>query len=223
MLLSMNLFLLASAFLMLFLLSELIFRKFKPEPEYTRKAVHIGTGLLTLLFPIMLDSVAEVLVLCISFMLLLIASQRWNLLPSINDVKRKTYGSLSYPIAVILSFWAMEVFADGEGKGRLIWFYLPVLTMAIADPAAALIGRSISSRKFLIGDGSKSLAGCVAFWIFARLVCTFSFFLLELNVNPLLALPGIGVGSMTAEAVSPYGLDNLTIPIAVLLYLYVFL
>lgn len=221
--LSANLFFLATAFLILFALSELIFRIFKPEAEYTRKGVHIGTGLLTLLFPLLLESTAEVVLLCTSFILLLASSRRWNFLPSINGVERKTYGSLSYPIAVILSFWAMETFAEEQGKARLIWFYLPVLTMAIADPAAAIIGRHFKSRKFNIGDGTKSLAGCLAFWISARLVCGVSLVLLGFNINPLIAMPGIGVSSMTAEAVSPYGLDNLTIPMAVLLYLYIFL
>jgi len=221
--LSLNLFLLAGAFLMLFALSEIVFRVSKCEAEYTRKGVHIGTGLLTLLFPLLLDSMTEVILLCVSFMLILLASQRWNLLPSINDVGRKTYGSLSYPVSVILSFWAMETFANNEGNERLIWFYLPILTMAIADPAAAFIGRRFSSKKFRIGDGTKSVAGCVGFWIFARLVCTGLCFFLGLNVNPLFALPGVGIVSMTAEAASPYGFDNLTIPLSVLGYLYVFL
>lgn len=221
--LSMNLFLLGAAFLALFGISELIFKKFKPEVEYTRKIVHIGTGLLTMLFPLLLDSMTEVVILCAAFIFILIASQRLGLLPSVNGVNRKTYGSLSYPVAVILSFWAMETFAEGEGTERLIWFYLPILTMAIADPAAALIGRRVNSRKFQVGDVTKSVAGCLTFWIVARLICMASFFFLDLNENPLFALPGVAVGSMTAEAISPYGLDNLTIPLSVLLYLYVFL
>lgn len=52
---------LAAAFLGLFGIAEWLFVTYKPQAEYTRKFVHIGTGLLSLLFPLLLTSVWSVL------------------------------------------------------------------------------------------------------------------------------------------------------------------
>ena len=72
------LLILSSAFLGLFALAELLFHVAKMRAEYTRKLVHAGTGLLTLLFPVYLDHVWQVLVICASFLLLLVLSMRFR-------------------------------------------------------------------------------------------------------------------------------------------------
>ena len=89
-----NTALLASSFLALFGIAEILYHFLKMQAELTRKIVHIGTGLLTLLFPLMLSNHWYVLFLCTSFAAILLASLRLNLLPSINAIGRKSAGSL---------------------------------------------------------------------------------------------------------------------------------
>src|ERR1043166_6531998 len=88
---------LTGCFLALFLIAELLYRVMHVEAEYTRKLVHAGTGLLTLLFPIFLSQVWQAGVLCGSFLLLLLISLRIGWLPSINAVDRKTAGEWVFP------------------------------------------------------------------------------------------------------------------------------
>src|SRR4051794_39802502 len=95
---------LAAAFLLLFAAAEIIYRRGGVKAEYTRKMVHIGTGLLTLLFPLYLNEAWQVILLCSSFLLILILSLKFNWLPSINKVGRKTAGSWLYPIVVVFTF-----------------------------------------------------------------------------------------------------------------------
>src|SRR5690606_10098770 len=99
---------LAGAFAALFAAAEVLYRVWRMNAEVTRKVVHIGTGLLALLFPLVLTSHWQVLALCGSFAVLLWISIRYKFLPSINGIRRKSYGSLGYPISVYVSFLAYE-------------------------------------------------------------------------------------------------------------------
>jgi phytol kinase len=79
-----NTAMLAGAFLALFGLAELLYHYLNVKAELTRKLVHAGTGLLTLLFPVMLNNHWLVLLLCSAFAVILLLSLRFNLLRSIN-------------------------------------------------------------------------------------------------------------------------------------------
>ena len=87
---------LVGSFAALFAGAELLYRVWRMNAETTRKVVHVGTGLLALLFPLALTSHWQVLALCGSFAVLLWISIRYKLLPSINGIRRKSYGSLGY-------------------------------------------------------------------------------------------------------------------------------
>jgi hypothetical protein len=85
---------LAASFLALFGLAELGYHVFKYQGENTRKFVHIGTGLLTMLFPLVFEEMIWVVLLCLSFLILLLLSQRFHFLKSINDIDRHSHGSI---------------------------------------------------------------------------------------------------------------------------------
>jgi len=211
------LIILAGAFLMLFIISEFIYRVFHVKTEYTRKFVHIGTGLLTMFFPILLSSHWEVLFLCASFMFILILSFKFKFLPSVNAIKRKSFGSICYPIAVYFSYLAFSIVkARGVSTlAPLLFYYLPILIMALCDPIAALVGKKYPIRKYKVGSGTKSIGGSSSFLI-AAVVLTlslmfsfqseFSFWLLV--ITALLT----SISTMIVEAISPNGFDNFTIP-----------
>jgi phytol kinase len=221
-----NAFFLSTHFLTLFAFAEVLHRKYRLESEYTRKFVHIGTGLLTLLFPLMLRSHWEVLLLCSGFAALLLISRRGGYLPSINGIRRISHGSLCYPAAVYLAFFVYDCMKQQEHPTwpPLLYFYAPILTMALCDPLAALTGRRLPLRVFKIGADVKSVGGSAAFLGSAWL----------LNAGLLLAFQtgGGSVGQVfglafalaaatcLVEACTPYGLDNFTIPVAALCVLF---
>lgn len=209
-----NLLWLSGFFLTLFTVAELLYRFAKINAEYTRKFVHIGTGLLTMLFPIMFTHYAWVVGICTLFFIVLSLSIKFGFLPSINAIERKSHGSLSYPIIVILAF-IFYYFKKSDLSQDYFYFYIPVLTMALADPAAALFGKKFPIGKYLIGKEQKTLVGSFAFFIVAGLV-TF----LLLPTNNLLFLILIPLVAALAEAFSTKGLDNLTIPITIISILY---
>jgi phytol kinase len=206
---------LACAFLLLFALAELLYRVFKVKAEYTRKLVHLCTGLITLLFPVFLESHWYVLALCLSFLIILLLSLRLGWLPSINNIDRVSRGSISYPLAVYVCFYTYTFFDN------YIFFYLPVLVLAVADPMAALWGRKYPRGRYIIFHEQKTVVGSAAFFVSALIV---SFFLFTSFSN--FQAPGVWVMSVfvalvtcIAESISQKGYDNLAIPFCALVIL----
>lgn len=215
-----NTTLLAACFLLLFGLAEILYHKFAVRVEYTRKIVHLGTGLLTLLFPLLLDNHWLVLFLCASFLLILIASIKLGILRSINAIDRISYGSISYPIAVYGCYLAYNYF-----NNNLVFFYLPILVLAICDPLAALIGKKIPIGKFKIIKDTKTMVGTGSFFISSfilSLVILYSFDAAYKTSSILLAVT-IAAFTSAVEAISIKGLDNITIPVTVISILILFI
>ncbi len=219
-----NISLLATAFLTLFGTAEVLFHKFMWKAEYTRKLVHIGTGLLTLLFPLFINEINGVAFLCFSFITILILSMKYDLLQSINGVKRKTFGSILYPIIVFVTYFVYKQ------EGHLIYFYAPILTMAIADPMAALVGKRWQKGVYHIykndsqtnpelRENQKTVIGSFAFLVTAFFVNygLFTWFSLE---HQFLTCVLIASSTMIIEGISTNGYDNFTIPLTVLVVLY---
>lgn len=208
--------LLACCFLALFGFAEFLYHKRKLGAEWTRKIVHIGTGLLTLLFPVFLDSHWQVLFLCGSFLVILLASLQFHFLPSINGIDRRSYGSILFPIVVYGCFLVYVL----EEKGTLL-FYLPILIMAICDPVAAFFGKKYPYGSYRVGRGIKTLSGSAAFFVSCFLVTAATFYLFDMNVTSTVAvlLVLVPVVATVSEAVGSKGTDNFTLPASVLLTL----
>lgn len=210
-----NSFILAACFLGLFVTAEVIYRLFPVKAEYTRKLVHTGTGLLALLFPVLLSSHWAVLILCAAFALILTISLQYKLLPSINAIERQSAGSLAYPAAVYICFLVYEF-----NTFQYIYYYLPILVLAICDPMAALTGSRWQWGKFQIRKESKTLMGSTMFFISAVVLIllmiryTSSFPLSESTVMKTIF---IALTATVTEAITKKGWDNLSIPMAVLL------
>ncbi len=212
-----NMLILSGLFLSLFGLAEILYHFVKVKVELTRKLVHIGTGLLTFLFPIMLGNHWFVLILCASFALILIVSLKYKLLPSINAIDRDSVGSLAYPVAVYGCYLAYDYFDQ-----NYIFFYLPILILSICDPLAALFGKRWPIGKYKIGMDNKTLMGSGVFFVSAVILILLFFFFPRVEKSTLeLVLHSIFIAFIAAfvEAYSKRGYDNLTIPASVLVCL----
>lgn len=207
----------STAFLLLFAISEWLYLKKNVQVEITRKISHIGTGILTLLFPVFLTSHWEVLILCSSFLVLLVLSIRFKFLKGINNVERTTYGSVLYPVAVYLVYLAYA------STGNLGHFYAPILILAISDPVAALVGKNWPMFPYSIGSEEKTVAGSVAFSISAFFIAGMIWIVggEVLSVQSIFTVLAIAILSALTEAVSLKGWDNLSIPLSVLLVIWV--
>ena len=211
-----NTFFLATGFLLLFASGEFMYHKLKLKAELTRKYVHFLTGFLTLLFPFMLNNHWFVLLLCGLFAALLILSKRLKLLPSINNINRESTGSFLYPVVVYSCYFISDLL---EAK---IYFYIPILILAVADPFAALFGKKWPSGQYTIFGHSKTLVGSIAFFVCSLITVTITFWLngfLIYQIIPIIF--SLAFSTTMVEAISHKGYDNLTIPgIALLILMF---
>lgn len=199
-------------FLIVFAIGEVAYRVFKVNSEYTRKWSHIASGILALSFPYFLKTWQMVGLICFIFTVILLLSKRYKFLPSINSVERKTFGSFLFPLAVFVSYLSMVVFVQP------VYFFLPVLVLAVCDLSAAIIGKRRPIVKIKLNKESKSLGGYVAFVLSAMLILMLFVHYNFLIFTPLLLL--LPFFWAFVELVSPKGTDNISIPIAVILSLF---
>ncbi|MCA6362959.1 MAG: phosphatidate cytidylyltransferase [Bacteroidetes bacterium] len=210
---------LGACFLALFSTGEILYHKFGVRAEYTRKLIHLGTGVLTLLFPVFLRSHWFVLLLCGAFAVILLTSLKFNLLKSINAIDRKSHGSISYPAAVYGTFLFYDFFSGTHPQKA--YFYIPVLMLAVCDPIAALSGKRWPWKPFQVGSGKKTLTGSLMFFISASLLSGILLYTLSETSNSNLITLSLLLGAFGAfiEAISRNGFDNLLIPLISILVL----
>jgi phytol kinase len=187
-----------------------------PHPEWARKLLHIGVGLVGYGFPFVMHSRLEVWITCGVAALTMLALRLYKPLKHgfggvLSNVNRVSLGEFYF----LLGLPALFTLSQG---GALYGTSLAILTFA--DSVAALVGTFYGKHKFGPGPEAKSLEGSLAFFGVGFLVC-----LLGLSVNglPLLeaALAALAVSSMMAllEAVAKDGLDNLLLPVCTYLLL----
>ena len=94
--------------------------------------------------------------------------------------------------------------------------------MAIGDPIACMIGKRFPVGPYKFGVAQKTMAGSFAFFITAFLISILflSFTNEALKVSILPAAIYLALGTTIAEGLTGKGYDNLTIPLAASLILF---
>ncbi len=195
----------------------LLRRAGRMDAETSRKAVHIGMGLVTAVFPWIFCEAWPVLVLTGSFLALLIALRAVPALRSrfgsvLGGVARVSWGELYFPIAS----GALFILTHREP----INYVIPTLILALADAAAALVGTRYGRHRYLADEGEKSWEGSGAFFVVALLCTVLPLMLTGVDFTHAL-LTGLCVAllSMLLEATAWRGLDNLFVPLSTLVLL----
>jgi phytol kinase len=193
-------------------LGETVRRVFAVKPEGTRKLVHVLMGLTASAFPWFFRDVRPVLLVCAVFAAVLGGSLMLSRLSSVHGVDRRTAGALWFPLGVAVVFVAAE--------GRTDLYVIPMVVLSLADPAAAIVGRTYGAHRFRAARDSKSLEGSLAFLLVAS-GCLFVTLRLTTPLGPELGVRALGIGALLAgiEAVAPAGSDNVLVPVAALLLL----
>ncbi len=209
----------AFAFGLIISTSEILYRTGRVKAEITRKLAHSAACLLSLSFPLVYNSYEPVLIMGMGFYLLLIVARYKQLLQSIHNVTRKTYGSFLLPLAISGAFY-VSVFLDSS-----LYFILPIVILGVSDSLAGITGEVFGKglQKIAIHRISfeKTYLGTTIFFTTA--------FLLTLIIIPfhdggftiktLSTAIAIGLGASAIEVLSPKGLDNITIPLTTILIL----
>ena len=176
--------------------------------ELVRKVVHIGTGNIVLLawwmkIPGWIGVSAGVF-----FAIVTLASYRFQLLPRIDNVGRKSFGTFFYAVSIAVLvgwFW---------GVNRPEFGVLGILVMTWGDGLAGLVGKRFGRHRYQLWGMEKSWEGSLTMAIVATLVSAIILSNVVGSVAQLITIAfTVGILSAVLEAFSNLGIDNLTVPI----------
>ncbi len=210
------------AFAIVLATGEILHHILKVKSEYTRKFSHSTATLLSLTFTLVYKSYEYVLVMGIIFFVVLFVAKHKNLLKSIDDVSRTTYGSILLPVAICSAF----VIAHLAGDNKL--FIIPMLILGISDSLAGITGvfygkklRQVIIHGWNLG---KTYVGSLVFFLTSLVICLYAlhWFTGLLSPKTLFAAFTVALGAALVELFSSKGLDNITVPLTALVILSLF-
>ena len=198
---------------------------FKWQAFFTRKLIHIGAGMWVWGVVLLFDHWYIGVIPFATFIVLNYVFHKRRLFSQM-DADDQTLGTVYFAFSItmlFLLFWRQKPVVD----------FLPIavaaaMSMTWGDAMAALIGRYFGKRKFTLRRHTRSVEGSAAFVLFSFVAIVLSLFFADLysSVSPsighcVLMAAAASFAAMIAEAVSPRGTDNLSVPLVVAVVLLV--
>lgn len=195
---------------MVFIYIEKLYKDHRISNETARKIIHITHGVYVATWPFFV-SWRSVIYLEIAFLVMVAFARIFKVFGSQRAVARLSWGEFFYPLGVILLVVT--------NQPRWV-FVLAVLHLALADAFAALVGiRYGKGNRYKVFGQTKSVAGTIAFFVTSVILVSLTFILVPTHINDttanvLILLP---ITTTFIENIGVYGVDNLLIPLAVVL------
>ena len=192
----------------LVVLAEALNRLLPEDPELIRKVVHIGSGNVILLAWWLKISSQVIISAAIIAAAIAIISYLIPILPSIESVGRKSFGTLFYAISMgILAAYFWQDYPQ--------YAVIGILVMAWGDGMAAIIGQRFGKHTYQIGQINKSWEGSLAMMGASWLVTLLVLLTVEGNSWQVWSISIVVAALATIlEAFSKLGIDNLTVPLS---------
>ena len=204
-------------------LATLLLKRGRLGPTATRKVIHIGVSHWWLIAMALISDPWVASIGPATFIVINAIALRKHMLPAMDEgADSRNAGTVYFPISLL-------VLVNLCWRGLLpLWVGgAAVLVLGWGDGLAALVGERFRNPGFSFWGRRKSLAGTSVMFA-ASFIVVLGFTLLFDTVRPGL-VPALGTAAAVAgvativEAVTPLGIDNLTVPLAVVaLYAGVF-
>jgi phytol kinase len=176
--------------------------------ETSRKIIHI-THSLVIVYWSFIATNSFIIAAEILFLIVVLLARKFSIMQPLRSVNRNSWGEIFFPFGVIGSL----LLAPSNPV-----FLAAMLHLGLADALAALVGSRVKKGEYLIFSQRKTVAGTGTFFVVSLLIM---FWLVRLSstgyVHPsllflLLFIPFIAT---FVENYSPYGSDNVSLPILV--------
>jgi len=210
----------ALAYGLVLLMGAFMYRALKSGPAWSRNFSHLAAGLISLPYPWLFTSHWWVLGLAVQSSLFLIGTRYLGWLASHHKVAHKSLGSVLFFASLYLCFLAYTF------SGLRELFVIPILVLSLSDVSAAVVGRTKGTwplaRKKWSRKSDKTVAGSMAFFLttLAVLQASFYYYLDLTFIHSLGMAMVISLISTASEALSPWGTDNFSIPVVVLIFMH---
>lgn len=190
-----------AGFIAVLVLGQLLHSLLGIWPGHTRKLMHIGVGVVCLLFRYPFQNQWIVLGSVVLFIGILWGTRRKAMLTALHREDIRSEGDWLLPVAIFLNFLLLRHY------DYALLYYLPMLILTFCDPAAFYAG-------YVFARKDKSVPGLIAFFLSALLIA-WLFFGAATAWGPFMRLLSAGLvaalGALT-EFWSRKGWDNITVP-----------
>ena len=197
-------FILIYIFIIFFI--SIIYKRFNPDnKEVLRKIIHIGIGPLIPLAKLLDIDQTSALYFTGLVSLLTFINYQSKLFPTIEDVDRKSYGTLFYCLSLFILIY---LYWNKDPTSLIAGFFI----MTFGDGFAGLIGKNFQSKSWFFLNQKKSFFGTITMFITSLIVIFgLSYFQkYSLSINMIT----IAFISTVIEQFSIFGIDNLIVPIS---------
>ena len=198
----------------IFLIS-IIFKKYNENSkEIVRKIIHIGIGPLIPIAQFLKIDQNSALIFTGIVSLMVFINYTYKLFPTIEDVERKSYGTIFYCLSLFILIW---LFWDKDPYALITGFFI----MTFGDGLAGLIGKSFNSKSWFFLKQKKSLLGTMTMFLTSLIVVSLIGYTQQniLNSNYF----AIALLATVLEQFSYIGIDNFIVPISSALYFNFFI
>ena len=188
----------------IFLVST-VFKKFNEDSrESVRKIIHIGIGpLLPIAQFLKIDQISALIFTGIVSLIVLI-NYTYKLFPTIEDVERKSYGTIFYCLSLFILIWLFWV---KDPYALMTGFFV----MTFGDGLAGLIGKSFKSNSWIFFKQTKSFFGTLTMFLTSFIVLCSLGYAQQNSFN--LNYFTIAFFATILEQFSVIGIDNFIVPI----------
>lgn len=177
--------------------------------ESSRKIMHIAHALVVAGWPFFL-SYKYIIIAELIFLFVVWLAKHYPIFQPLWNIGRQSWGEVFLPAGVII----LAIINTPA------WLFMAALLhVGLADALAALVGKRVKSYRYKVFGHYKTVAGTFAFIAASAFIVLISLAYLAPNpstgqiARSLLAIP---ILTAIAENSSPYGSDNLTIPLVVM-------
>jgi phytol kinase len=205
----------------LLVIGEGLRRLFNVKPDLTRKVIHIGAGMWVFGVLLLFHRWEIGIIPFATFIGLNYLFYRYRIIGAM-DTQDSSPGTVYFAISVTLLFGLL--WRPNEPLDNAPIAVAGVMAMTWGDALAALIGRRFGEHKYQIGNSVRSWEGSAAMFVASTVAILLVLLLLPgSSLSPLAKSLDLAQAILTAivtatfatlaEAVSPHGTDNLSVPL----------
>lgn len=178
---------------------------------FTRKVIHIGVGMMSWALPFLFDTPWPFVVAALLFAAINLLDWRFGFFAAMASSDRSNLGTVYFPLAaaaVALLFWS-----------RPPLMVAALMPLTWGDGIAPVVGKAFGRHRYTVFGHERTLQGSAGFFLAGLLFTWLALWLIpgppHIDVAVSLAVAAVIMVSTTlVEAISLWGLDNLTITAA---------
>jgi len=176
--------------------------------EFTRKFIHIAVGMWAFGTVLLFERREFAIIPSLAFVVINALSYWQDTFKAMETGETGQLGTIYFPISFTIIIWFLW-----DQPHLLVASLMP---MTWGDALAAVIGQRFGKRHYTLGSSQRSLEGSLTMFL-SSLIATFLPLIL-LSSPPINFVNAVGIAALTSlaataiEAVSPWGVDNLTVP-----------